>query len=131
MRMILCTLSMFVMLISCSNVESPTNEEAEEALWKQRGGPGYIDECAALMLAKGKKEEELRKQCDAKTAHQRAIFRVRIDSCNEGASLPIGGKDIPNAVTCTLSVQRKEGQEPKSRIVVLFKESERWNAIPL
>lgn len=116
-------IALMLCVAGCASSVGISEAEAENALWETLG-PRSHPACVPYSGPNSTADPEA---CEADKRAQREAFSVELTECSEGAEIGT----YPDAVTCTLSFRRAPAGQPQSRMVVFYRESDRWVAVPI
>lgn len=82
-------------------------------------------ECASLL---GERSDRRERECEAAQALYRENFRVAVEACNEGGTIPGQTTEIPTSYTCTISIRETATSPVVGRAAIIYNAGGQWNA---
>ena len=102
-----------------------TDEAVAGAVYTAKALSRTIPECAALFSRSAKRE----RTCEKAKEDYRENFRIRVDECVEGGSIPDLNVPVPSSHTCTITMKETPDAPVVGRVAVLYFAAGKWNAL--
>ena len=110
---------------SAHDISPLTDEAVAGAVYNAKALSRTIPECAALFSRSQKRQ----RACDEAQEAYREGFRVRVEECTEGGSIPDLNVPVPSSHTCTVTMKETPDSPVVGRVAVLYFAAGKWNAL--